>query len=213
MTRTRIKICGLTRPEDALVAVEAGADAIGVVLAPSKRRLSLDDAARVFAVVPPPVARVGVFVDATCEEIAEAVSRLGLSAVQLHGGESASDCLEAAAPAIKAFRVRPGDDLGRFAALYRDRAAALLFDTYDERAMGGTGATFDWSLATALPTGTRWFLAGGLTPDNVAAAVRVARPFAVDVSSGVEDAPGIKNAEKIRAFVSAVRRADEEVYG
>jgi phosphoribosylanthranilate isomerase len=207
--RTRIKICGLTRPEDAAAAVAAGADAVGVVLAPSKRQVTLEQAARVLADVPPFVARVGVFVDPTSDQVSEAVRALGLTAVQLHGDESPGFCAAAPVPAIKAVKV--GTTFApEMVEPFRDSAAAVLLDTLVTGTSGGTGKAFDWHTITALPGWAPLMLAGGLDPANVADAIRLLHPYAVDVSSGVEDAPGIKNPILIRSFVAAVRAADEE---
>ena len=211
MPRTRIKICGLTRPQDAAAAVSSGADAVGVILAPSKRRVTLEQAVVVFAEVPRSVARVGVFADAQADDVWEAVARLGLAAVQFHGDESPETCESAPAPVIKALRVGPGFD-GADVDRYRGAVAALLFDTYVAGEQGGTGMAFDWGrVAGILPQDIRIVLAGGLGPGNVAQAVRTLRPYAVDVSSGVERSPGIKDSAKIAAFCDAVRAADREV--
>jgi phosphoribosylanthranilate isomerase len=211
MHRTRIKICGLTRAEDATAAVEAGADALGVVLAPSKRQVSLEQAAAVLTGVPPLVSRVGVFVDAHADEVREAVSLLGLTAVQFHGDESPEACEAAPVPVIKALRVGPGFDPSS-AEAYRGAVSALLLDTLAAGERGGTGVAFDWyDVAGGLPTWAPVILAGGLAPGNVAEAVRVLRPFAVDVSSGVERQPGIKHHRLIGSFIAAVRAADMEV--
>lgn len=208
--RTRIKICGLTRAEDAAAAVSAGADALGVVLAPSKRRVTLDEAAEVFADVPPLVARVGVFVDAHADEVWEAVARLGLAAVQFHGDEAPETCATAPVPVIKALRVGPDFSAER-ADAYRGAVSALLLDTFVPGEQGGTGVAFDWyDVAGRLPRWAPVLLAGGLGPANVGAAIRALRPYAVDVSSGVESAPGVKDHRSIDAFVAAVRAADEE---
>lgn len=212
MQRTRIKMCGLTRAEDAAAAVAAGADALGVVLAPSKRRVTVEQAASVLADVPPLVARVGVFVDAHADEVWEAVSRLGLTAVQFHGVEAPETCAAAPVPVIKALRVGPGFDPA-LADAYRGSVAALLLDTYVAGgAQGGTGVAFDWyGVAGRLPAWAPVVLAGGLGPANVAEAVRALRPFAVDVSSGIEAAPGVKDHAVMDEFVAAVRTADLEV--
>ncbi|HSQ21420.1 MAG TPA: phosphoribosylanthranilate isomerase [Coriobacteriia bacterium] len=211
MHRTRIKICGLTRPEDAVVAVAAGADALGVVLAPSRRQVTLDQAAAVFADVPPLVARIGVFVDARADDVWEAVARLGLSAVQYHGAEAPETCEVAPVPVIKALRVGPGFDASA-ADAYRDVVSALLLDTLVPGEQGGTGVAFDWNdVAERIPRWAAVILAGGLTPGNVGDGIRALRPYAVDVSSGVESAPGIKDHALIRSFCAAVRAADGEV--
>lgn len=206
--RTRIKICGLTRPEDAACAVAAGADALGVVLAPSKRQVTLAQAAAVFADVPPLVARVGVFVDARADDVWEAVARLGLTAVQFHGDEAPETCATAPAPVIKALRVGPDFDPAE-AERYRGTVSALLLDTFVVGERGGTGQAFGWhDVAGRLPTWAPVVLAGGLGPDNVAAAIGALGPFAVDVSSGVEHAPGVKDHHLIERFAAAVRAAD-----
>jgi phosphoribosylanthranilate isomerase len=210
MRRTRVKICGITRPEDARAAVAAGADALGVVLAPSKRQVSLDHAERVFAGVPPLVARVGVFVDAGAAFVAEAVRRLGLTAVQFHGDETPEQCAAAPVPVIKALRV--GKDFDPAAVTRYSRAAALvLLDTGAADARGGTGVAFDWEAVSGrLDDRVPLVVAGGLAPGNVGWAVRLFRPFAVDVSSGVESAPGVKDPELVASFCAAVRAADKE---
>lgn len=210
MTRTRIKICGLTRPQDAAAAVEAGADACGVVFAPSKRQVTIERAREVLVGVPIRVARVGVFVDADPEFVQEAVLRCGLTAVQYHGSESPDACSQALVPAVKAFGIGTVFDTSDLEP-YRGHVAAVLLDKLSAREAGGTGETFDWHLITDVPGRVPTFLAGGLDPDNVASAIAAVRPFAVDVSSGVESSPGIKDAELIRAFVAAVRHADQQL--
>lgn len=210
MGRTRIKICGLTRPEDAAAAVAAGADACGVVFAPSARKVSIERAAEVLACVPVPVARIGVFVDADEETVVRAVEACGLTAVQFHGNESPDYCAQAPVPAIKAFRIGTVFDTSTLEP-YRGRVAAVLLDTLSTHNAGGTGETFTWRLITSAPGRAPLFLAGGLNPDNVAEAIATVHPFGVDVSSGVESAPGIKDHARIEAFCAAVRSADEEV--
>lgn len=208
--RTRVKICGITNPGDARTAVAAGADALGVVLAPSSRQVTIAEAARALADVPPLVARVGVFVNADPAFVAEAVERIGLTYAQFHGDETPDDCLTAPVPVIKAMQVGTAfafDELEPFGAAVH----AFLLDATDPRKRGGTGRTFDWQLLTRnRPEGLHFFLAGGLSPQNVAEAITVARPFAVDVSSGVEEHPGHKDPIKIAAFMAAVRAADQE---
>jgi phosphoribosylanthranilate isomerase len=211
MRRTRIKICGLTRPEDAAAAVSAGADALGVLLAPSKRRVTLEQAEAVFADVPPLVARMGVFRDATADEVWEAVARLGLTAVQFHGDEAPETCAAAPVPVVKTIGIGPNGPLTGLDR-YRDSVAAFLLDTVVGGASGGTGVTFDWyDVAGRLPSWAPVILAGGLGPHNVAEAIRVLRPFAVDVCSGVEVSPGVKDHAMIASFCAAVRAADLEV--
>jgi len=209
MYRTRIKICGITREEDALAAVAAGADALGVIFAPSPRRVTVEQAAALLASVPPPVARIGVFVDAELDEMLEAVTLCGLTAVQLSGSEP-PDVLDALpVPAIKAVHV--GTDFGSHTVEpYRGHAAALLLDTLVTGKAGGTSQTFDWQAVGAFPGWAPLFVAGGLNPDNVAGCIGALHPYAVDVCSGVEAAPGIKDPDKIERFCAAVRRADQE---
>lgn len=211
MARTRIKICGMTRPEDAAAAVASGADAIGLIFARSPRQVTLAQAAAVVEVVPPPVGRIGVFVDAGLQEIEAAVESLALTAVQLHGSEPPVLCAALSVPAIKAVRV--GTDFS-FAATepYRGYAAALLLDTYVADQAGGTATPFSWHDVGEPPV---WappvFVAGGLRPDNVGEAIRAMRPYAVDVSSGVESSPGIKDHDAITRFCAAVAAADRKV--
>lgn len=208
--RTRVKVCGLTRVQDAALAVAAGADALGVVLAESPRRVSLEQAEAVLSSVPPFVARVGVFVDADAAFVAQAVERLGLHAVQFHGDEPPEVCAAAPAPVIKAVRVGGAADLAA-AEAYRGSVAALLLDARVPGARGGTGVAFDWqAVASAVPSWAPVVVAGGLRPDNVGDAIRVLAPYAVDVSSGVEREPGVKDAGAIKEFIAAVRAADEK---
>ncbi len=209
MHRTRIKICGVTRAEDAAAAVAAGADAIGVIFAPSARRVTIAQAAKALADVPPGVARIGVFVDASADEIAEAVAACELTAVQLSGGESPADIDALPFPAIKVLHV--GTHFGsEEAEPFRGHAAALLLDTLVTGKAGGTSQTFNWQATGDVPGWAPCFVAGGLDPTNVGACIAALRPFAVDVSSGVEQSPGIKDPEKIAAFCAAVREADLE---
>ena len=211
MSATRIKVCGLTRPEDVAAAVAAGADAVGVVLAPSKRRVTLEQAARVLAGVPASVDRVGVFVDAPPGTVRQAVRALSLTSVQLHGRETPAACAVMGVPVTKALRVGPAFDPAE-AEPYLGCVSALLLDTYVPGQPGGTGTTFDWrSIAGRLPTFVPVTVAGGLHPGNVGEAVRMLRPAWVDVSSGVEASPGIKDHRSIQRFVAAVRAADSEV--
>jgi len=210
MSRTRIKICGITRPEDAVAAVEAGADAIGVVLAPSPRQVSIERAAEIAAAVGPLVPVVGVFVNASEDFVAEATERIGLSYLQFHGDESPERCAMAPAPVIRAMRVGTEFDADTVEP-FREHVVAILLDTYNSQVAGGTGTTFDWHAVPVLPGWVSLFLAGGLNPDNVGAGIAALHPYAVDVSSGVESAPGIKDPDAIRALCAAVRAADEEV--
>lgn len=208
-TRTRIKVCGITNARDAAAAVAAGADAIGVIFAPSPRQVSIETAAAALAVVAPPVARIGVFVDASSEEISAAVIACGLTAVQFSGSESPQRCDEAPVPVVKAVRVGTDFDVS-VTEPYRDHTAALLLDTYVAGKAGGTSQIFDWQAVGAALGTVPFFVAGGLNPENVEQCIGVLRPYAVDVSSGVEASAGIKDHDKLVAFCDAVRRADRE---
>jgi phosphoribosylanthranilate isomerase len=208
MHRTRIKICGITRAEDAAAAVAAGVDAIGVIFAPSRRQVTIARAAAALAQVPVPVARVGVFVDAAASDIEEAIAACGLTAVQLSGAESPKICDSLTVPVLKTIHIGTLFD-AQAAEPYRGHAAALLLDTLVTGKAGGTAQTFDWQ-HMALPGWAPCFVAGGLHSANVGACIAALRPFAVDVSSGVEASAGIKDPEKIAAFCAAVREADQE---
>jgi phosphoribosylanthranilate isomerase len=202
--RTRIKICGITRPEDARVAVELGADAIGLVFyAPSPRNIGLEQARAIIAAVAPFVTIVGLFVDPAPEQVESVLRRCSLGLLQFHGDETADLCGSFGRPYIKAARVKAGADLVQYLSRYH-AAQGWLLDAYHDELYGGTGELFDWKLIPrdlARPV----ILSGGLTPDNVGAAVRQVRPWAVDVSSGVEAAKGVKDAAKIAAFISGVK--------
>ena len=206
VTVVRSKICGITRIEDALAAVEAGADAIGLVFyGKSPRAVSIEQAAAILQALPPFVTSVGLFVDMPRDELQQLLQRLPLDLLQFHGDESPADCEGHGRPYIKALRIRPGEDVAAAMAPYAG-AQGILLDTFVEGVPGGTGASFDWSLVpedAAKPI----ILSGGLDSDNVATAIRQVRPHAVDVSGGVEASKGIKDAGKIRAFVRAVRDA------
>ena len=199
----RIKVCGLTRVEDVQAAVAAGVDAIGLVFYPdSPRHVSIEQAAALCRHVPPFVTIVGLFVNASRAQVHRVIEAVPLNLLQFHGDETADQCEGFGLPYLRVARVRPGLDLLEFAAQFPS-ARALLLDTWTP-VYGGSGESFDWSLVPAacpLPV----ILSGGLSPDNVADAIRQVQPAAVDVSSGVESAKGIKDAAKIRAFVSAVR--------
>ena len=205
----KVKICGLTNVEDALAAVEAGADFLGFVLwEKSPRFVTIETAREIARRLPPATQRVGLFVDARVEQVMFSLRICDFSALQFHGQESPSFCQQFSVMTIKAFRVRDAASLQALSGYDTD---AFLLDSQVEGIPGGTGETFDWSLAAAAKKFDKpIFLAGGLTPQNVAAAVRAARPFAVDVSSGVEAAPGKKDPRKMRDFVAAVRAASRE---
>lgn len=202
---TRVKICGVTSVEDALLCVEAGADAVGINFARrSPRRVELELARRIAGVIPAHVVSVGVFVDSSEAELREVIARTGIRCVQLHGAEPAELVAAFLPHAYKALRVRGDSVLEEAAGFPGDY---ILLDAYVPGVEGGTSATFDWSLAAKLARVRQVTLAGGLTPENVADAVRAVRPFCVDVASGVESAPGIKDAAKVRAFVAAAKQA------
>lgn len=206
--RTRVKVCGLCSAADAAAAVRAGADALGVIFVPeSRRHVTPDEAAAIFAGVPPFVARIGVFVDAPADEVAAVARRLGLAAVQLHGAEPPEYCAEMPVPVIKAFRVGPAFDPAVMEP-YRGVVSALLLDTLVEGTHGGTGRAFAWSDVPPLPDFAPVIVAGGLRPTNVGEAIRALRPFAVDVSSGVEERPRQKDTYRLAALVAEVRAAD-----
>ena len=206
MSAVRSKICGITRLEDALAAVEAGADALGFVFyPPSPRAVSVQQARAIIAALPPFVTTVGLFVNASSCELNETLDALPLDLLQFHGDESPQACDGYHRPFIKALRVRPGDDIAAACRAY-GKASGILLDAYVPGVPGGTGERFDWSLIPRdLPKPI--ILAGGLDPDNVAQAIAQVRPYAVDVSGGVERSKGIKDHDKIRAFMSAVRSA------
>ena len=208
--RTRIKVCGLTSAADAAEAVRAGADALGVVFAESPRQVSIEEAEEVFREVPPYVARVGVFVDAPAGFVERAVEIAGLTTVQLHGSESPEDCAIAPTQVVKSFKVGTEFD-SRVMEPFRGTVAAVLLDTYHPQLDGGTGTAFDWQSITGLPEWAPFVLAGGLNPANVGAGIAALHPYAVDVSSGVEERPRAKDRQRLHAFVDSVRVADEEL--
>lgn len=206
MSYVRSKICGITRIEDALAAVEAGADAIGFVFyAKSPRAVDVRQARAIIAELPPFVTTVGLFVNASRCELNEILEVVPLDLLQFHGDEAPEDCEGYHRPWIKALRVRPGDDLEAACQRYAG-ARGILLDTYVAGVPGGTGEAFDWSLVPARLS-KPIILAGGLSAANVGQAIAQVRPYAVDVSGGVEQAKGIKDAAKIKAFMQAVRQA------
>jgi phosphoribosylanthranilate isomerase len=200
----KVKICGITNPEDALAAVEAGADALGFMFYDrSPRCVSLQAAADIIRSLPPFIVKVGVFVNAPEALVRRAIADCGLSLLQFHGDETPDYCLQFGLMSLKAFCMR---DAGSLEALTHYRTDAWLLDACVPDKPGGTGETFNWDLAVKAKTfGRPIFLAGGLTPENVAEAVRKVQPYAVDVSSGVEIEPGKKDRQKIRAFIAAAK--------
>ena len=198
---TKIKICGITNLDDALLAVDLGADALGFIFYPkSSRYVKVQEAANICNALPPFVAKVGVFVDELEYEIEKARHECLINALQFHGDEPPGFCQKFAAKSIKAIRVR-GEESLRAAEEYD--VDALLLDTYTDESRGGTGRTFDWSLAVRAKEflSAPIILSGGLTTANVQEAVRKVRPYAVDVASGVEREPGKKDPEKLRRFI------------
>jgi phosphoribosylanthranilate isomerase len=205
---TRVKICGITRTEDAQVAVELGAAALGFNFYPPSPRYIAPSAARAIVErLPPLVMTVGVFVAETMDgQVASAARLAGVAALQIHGsGIAAANDAVAGYPLIRAVAVREGF---RPEELSNLKANAFLLDTFDPVLRGGTGKTFDWRVARDAMVYGPIILAGGLTPENVGEAIRAVRPFAVDVASGVESASGIKDPGKLRAFFAAVEKAD-----
>jgi phosphoribosylanthranilate isomerase len=201
--RTRVKICGITRPDDALKAALLGADAIGLVFYDkSPRAVDVDTAKSILAVLPPFVTVVGLFVDPTPRHVAAVLHRVPLDILQFHGNEEPGECTCYNKPYIKAIRIRDGVDLHEQANRYAS-ARGLLLDTYVPGVPGGTGQSFNWSLIPK-DINKHIILAGGLTPKNVWQVISAVRPFAVDVSSGVESEKGIKDPEKMSAFIRGV---------
>jgi phosphoribosylanthranilate isomerase len=205
--RTRVKICGITRVEDARAAAQAGADAIGLVFYPrSPRFLSLEWARELRNELPPFVTPVALFVNPAAADVYTVLERVRPAMLQFHGEESPAFCAQFGVPYLKACRVRPGVDLLEYLRPFAG-AAGWLLDSHVEE-YGGVGESFDWTLVPA-ERSHPLVLSGGLTRENVAEAIRCVRPWAVDVSSGVESAKGIKDAARIAAFITEVRNADE----
>jgi len=203
---TKVKICGITSVADGLLAAGAGADMIGLMFYESSpRHITLARAAEISRALPPFVLRVGVFVNPDEALVTRAIRECGLSLLQFHGDEPSDFCTQFGVMSLKALRVRDAESLQPLEQFHTD---AFLLDAFSQSGLGGTGEKFNWDLAVeAQKFGKPIFLAGGLTPENVAEAVRQVHPFAVDVSSGVESAPGKKDEAKVRAFITAVRAA------
>ncbi len=206
--RTIVKICGITSVADGLAAAEAGADAIGLMFhEPSPRNISLKTAAEIARELPPYVIKVGVFVNAPEELVLRAIGECGLNITQFHGEETPEYCRLFPVMTLKAFRIKDADSLKQLPNYQTD---AWLLDAHVSGKQGGTGEKFNWDLAIeAQKLGKPIFLAGGLTPENVADAVRKVHPYGVDVSSGVEASPGIKDHAKVKAFIHAAKQASE----
>jgi phosphoribosylanthranilate isomerase len=202
---TKIKICGITNIEDALLAIDLGADALGFVFyRGSKRYIDPENANNIISKLPPFITTVGIFVNQGLDEINYTKERAGFDTIQLHGDESPDFCKNFAR-VIKAIRVKENIDSELIESY---PVKAVLFDTFSEESYGGTGRSFVWDALKDLNTTKRIILSGGLTPENVFQAVRMVHPYAVDVSTGVEDYPGKKNSEKLKKFIEAVRNED-----
>lgn len=201
--RVRVKICGITRVEDALVAVENGADAIGLVFyEPSPRAVSVEQAIKIVSQIPAFISIVGLFVNAEERFVRDVISNVALDLLQFHGDEAPEECSSYGLPFMKAIRVKSDTNLVQCAKDY-SVSRALLLDTYTEGVAGGTGHTFDWGLIPS-DLNKPVVLAGGLTAENVGSAIQQVKPYAVDVSGGVELSKGIKDAAKIAAFMQQV---------
>lgn len=201
----RVKICGITRVEDALAAAQAGADAVGLVFyAASPRAVSVEQARDIQRALPPFVSAVGLFVDAPAEQIRDVLAQVRLDILQFHGNEPDSFCRQFEMPYLKAIRVQPGDDVNALAAQWPG-ACGILLDSYRPGVPGGTGEVFDW---TMIPAERKWslLLAGGLEAANVQQAISQTQPWAVDVSGGVELSKGKKDIDKINAFIREAKR-------
>jgi len=208
--RTRIKVCGITCQEDATAAVAAGVDGLGFIFVEQSPRLVEPDMVRAITeALPPFVDRVGVFQDEEIEVVEEIIQYCRLSLVQLHGSESPEYCRKISCKVIKSFCMRPESDDEELAG-YADAVSGFLLDTFHKDMAGGTGMAFDWKLVAQVKPPGPVILAGGLTPENVGAAIRQVKPYAVDVNSGVEYQPGRKDIARLKSFVFEVRKADEQ---
>jgi len=208
MTGVKVKICGLTRDEDVKSALAAGADAIGFVFTASPRRISIDTAVRLSSYVPRGILRVGLFLDQDRSEIDRVINSVPLDVLQFHGSETEQECSVFGLPWLKAVAMENAESAKQAESDYPG-AMGLLLDSHTTGKRGGSGKVFDWSLSRSVAKPI--WLAGGLNATNVAQAIHIVRPFAVDVSSGVEAAPGIKDTSRIRAFIKAVREVDNDV--
>jgi phosphoribosylanthranilate isomerase len=204
----RVKICGITHPEDASVAVKLGADALGFIFAPSPRRVAPESVRDIVELLPAFVHTVGVFVDETLATIQDIVNYCGLDRVQLHGNEPPEFCRKLMPRTLKAFRMKDASSLPAMES-YKGQVRAILLDTYQRGIRGGTGETFGWGLAVkAKKFGMPVILSGGLRPSNIEQAISTVRPGAVDVNSGVEVSPGKKSPTLMKALMEAIRRMD-----
>ncbi len=205
---TFIKICGITNVEDALRAASLGADALGFIFAPSPRKINIGTAQSITGNLSGNILKVGVFVNEGLEKVNEAAVRCGFNSVQLHGRESPGYCAKVCVPVIKAVAV---GESGAALDIEEYPAALILLDSASSSRAGGTGKTFDWTLALDMRKRRNFILSAGLNPYNVAEAIRFLKPFGVDVCSGVEASPGKKDPTKMAEFIRAVRKADEEL--
>ncbi|MFK5985831.1 MAG: phosphoribosylanthranilate isomerase [Pseudomonadota bacterium] len=202
--QTRTKICGITNIEDGLFAIDCGADALGFVFyPPSPRNISVQDAAEIIKQLPPFVTMVGLFVDESRDVIEQTINQTQIDLLQFHGNEDEAFCQQFSFPYIKAIRMKDGLDIQQLIEDYSS-ARAILLDSYVAGIPGGTGEAFNWELIPA-QTSKAIILAGGLTPENVAEAINIVKPFAVDVSGGVEKSKGIKDHKKIQDFIKSTR--------
>lgn len=203
MDKVKVKICGITNLEDASIAVELGADALGFIFAPSPRQITPQKARAIIRAIPPFVKTVGVFVNEAPATIREVMQHCGLDMVQLHGDESPAFCDELMPYTIKALRIKDESSLETGRA-YHGKVRALLLDTYSKKKAGGTGKTFDWNLAIkSKKMGIPIILSGGLGPSNIDLAIHTVRPYAVDVNSGIEEYPGKKNHNLMKTVMAA----------
>jgi phosphoribosylanthranilate isomerase len=204
--RTRVKFCGMTRPQDVEAAVQLGVDAVGLILVPGTPRfIDVPQAAIIRRRLPPFVQAVALFRNAPASDVDRAIGELRPDLLQFHGEETPEFCERFDWPYLRAVPMKQGADLADWERWFAG-ATALLLDAHGAGEQGGSGRTFDW---TAIRASRPFVLAGGLTPENVGTAVRTARPYAVDVSSGVEQSPGVKDVAKMRRFIEEVRKADE----
>ena len=203
---TKVKICGITNYKDAAKSLDYGADALGFIFyEKSKRYINPKEAAKIIKELPPFLTKVAVFVDSSFRQINKITSELSINTVQLHGNETPEFCAKFKQTVIKALRIRTSVNLQEVDSF---PAQAILFDTFSETEFGGTGKSFDWNILKNLRTDKKIILSGGLNPDSIEQAIKTVRPYAVDVSSGVEKSPGIKDHTKIKKFIEAVKNAD-----
>lgn len=206
----RVKVCGITNYQDAAMAVALGVDALGFIFAPSPRRITPEEALEIIGDIPPFVQTVGVFVNERPDVVRRIIQLCGLDLIQFHGDESPEVCEDFMPRAIKAFRIRDRSMLSSIRA-YKGKIRAMLFDTYVEERQGGTGKTFDWDVAVmGKALGIPIILSGGLTPSNIESAISMVNPFAVDVSSGIEEQPGKKDHLLMEELMKKIRNADNK---